>query len=261
LSWRGRSLGRLTADVTVQDNIVAVEGLRLVNGAHEGHGAMRCQTAMPQCRLSFRIDSSDASATLLDFGLAPELTAGFAAVVADLEWQPVAGQPWLAGLRGAVSLRLADGALRSWEAGPGDGESVQPFGLFAVPALVRGLDAPGSAGSPLTRERGDLHFARLEADFEVHDGEAVTSNLHFDGDAEILMRGRTGLVSRDYDQQVWVLRGEERLPAAVRRFGATPRVAAAWLSLRDLFSGGGDRARAILRLQGTWDDPMVVAGN
>ena len=88
-------------------------------------------------------------------------------------------------------------------------------------------------------------------------------DLHFDGDAEILMRGRVGMVSRDYDQQVWVLRGEERLPAAVRRFGATPRVAAAWLSLRDLFVGSGeqDRSQAVLRLQGSWDDPMVVTAN
>src|SRR4029077_7314589 len=125
------------------------------------------------------------------------------------------------------------------------------FGLLAVPALVAGLDA---------REQHDLHFARLEAHFVVQDGQANTSNLHFDGDAEILMRGRTGLASRDYDQQVWVLRGEERLPAAVRRFGATPRVAAAWLSLRGLFAGSGaqDRSQAVLRLQGSWDDPMVV---
>jgi uncharacterized protein YhdP len=108
-----------------------------------------------------------------------------------------------------------------------------------------------------------LHFAHLEADFELQDGQATTSNLHFDGDAEILMRGRIGIVSRDYDQQVWLLRGEERLPAAVRRFGATPRVAAAWLSLRDIFGGSGeqDRSRAVLRLQGSWDDPMVVTAN
>ena len=77
------------------------------------------------------------------------------------------------------------------------------------------------------------------------------------------MRGRTGLVARDYDQQVWILRGEGRLPAAVRRLGPTPRVAAAWLSLRDLFAGGEqeDKARAALHLQGTWDDPIVVASD
>jgi uncharacterized protein YhdP len=142
-------------------------------------------------------------------------------------------------------------------------ERPQPFALLAVPALVNALDAPGAAGASLTKEQPALHFDHLEADFDLADGQATTSNLHFDGDAEILMRGRIGIVSRDYDQQVWLLRGEERLPAAVRRFGATPRVAAAWLSLRDLLGGSGsqDRSRAVLRLQGTWDDPMVVTAN
>ena len=108
-----------------------------------------------------------------------------------------------------------------------------------------------------------MRFARLDGDFEFSAGVAVTSNLHFDGDAEILMRGKTGLVSRDYDQQVWILRGEGRLPAAVRRFDPTPRVAAAWLSLRDLFTGGNreESARAPFHLQGSWDAPIVVAAD
>ena len=96
---------------------------------------------------------------------------------------------------------------------------------------MSGIDQ-GTGSSPHA-----LRFSRLEGDFELSAGQATTSNLHFDGDAEILMRGRTGLVARDYDQQVWILRGEGRLPAAVRRLGPTPRVAAAWLSLRDLFAG------------------------
>src|SRR5207244_13344844 len=101
----------------------------------------------------------------------------------------------------------------------------------------------------------------MEAGCEVGIGGAPTSNLHLDGDAQILMRGRTGLVARDYDQQVWILRGEGRLPAAVRRLGPTPRVAAAWLSLRELFTGSRDEegSRASLHLQGSWDDPIVVA--
>jgi len=76
------------------------------------------------------------------------------------------------------------------------------------------------------------------------------------------MRGRTGLLAHDYDQQVWILRGEDRLPAAVRRLAPTPRVAAVWLSLRELFTGAPeDRSRAVLRLQGSWDDPVVVAAD
>jgi hypothetical protein len=278
------------------------------------------------------IDSTDAAATLAEFGFTPDLAASAASLNGDVEWHPDAEQPWLASLRGTVSMRLADGTLtnvrrvegaprvdgtpraasrdggdprsgdtRFGDARPGRGNGelseanaglsgaltdvggafitadargaeagraeadagTHPFALLAVPALVSGLDAPGAAGASLTKEQHPLHFAHLKADFELQDGQAITSNLHFDGDAEILMRGRIGIVARDYDQQVWLLRGEERLPAAVRRFGATPRVAAAWLSLRDIFGGSGsqDRSRAVLRLQGSWDDPMVVTAN
>jgi len=316
LNWKGRSLGRLSASVTTEDKLVVIDDLRLVNGTHDGHGVLRCQTTLPACRLSFTVDSSDAAATLADFGFRPDVAASAASLKGDVEWRPTADVSWLASLRGTLSMRLADGSLHSArrgagtdvddsrrgvrrgvgsDAGVGDasrGDSNAddssrgyvsrgdgnargsygggsnagdsgPFGLLAVPALVSGLEVPGAAAASLTKEQRELHFARLEADFELHDGQATTSNLHFDGDAEILMRGRVGMVSRDYDQQVWVLRGEERLPAAVRRFGATPRVAAAWLSLRDLFVGGGerDRSQAVLRLQGSWDDPMVVTAN
>ena len=68
--------------------------------------------------------------------------------------------------------------------------------------------------------------------------------------------GRIGLLASDYDAQVWVLKGEERLPAAVRGLAPGPRVAALWMSLRELFTSA-DRQRAALRLHGTWDDPMV----
>jgi uncharacterized protein YhdP len=308
LNWRGRALGRLTASVETQDNVLVVNDVRLVSTSHDGHGVLRCQTALPLCRLSFMVDSTDAAATLADFGFTPDLAASSASLNGDVEWRATGDQPWLASLRGTLSMRLADGELRtpldrsavrsSIDAGaasaltarsaghpetdPSAGgaaavesraaESVEsaastatarPFALLAVPALVGGLDVPGAAGASLTKEQRRLHFEHLEADYDLRDGQASTSNLHFDGDAEILMRGRIGLVSHDYDQQVWVLRGEERLPAAVRRFGATPRVAAAWLSLRELFGGSGtdDRSRAVLRLQGSWDDPMVVAQN
>jgi uncharacterized protein YhdP len=300
LNWRGRSLGRLTATVTAQDKVVAVDDVRLVNGTHDAHGVLRCQTPMPVCRLTFMIDSTNAAATLAEFGFTPDLVARAASLNGDVEWHPSAEQSWLASLRGTVGMRLADGTLTNvrrveetptaglrendhagaavggrdvWGADGVNADAglaalsgdagMHPFALLAVPALVSGLDAPGAAGASLTKQQRPLHFDHLEADFELQDGQATTSNLHFDGDAEILMRGRIGIVSHDYDQQVWLLRGEERLPAAVRRFGATPSVAAAWLSLRDIFGGSGsqDRSRAVLRLQGSWDDPMVVTAN
>ena len=73
------------------------------------------------------------------------------------------------------------------------------------------------------------------------------------------MRARVGLLARDYDGQAFILRGEERLPSAVRRFGPTPKVAALWMSLREWFTGSAaENARAALRLRGTWNDPIVM---
>ncbi len=260
LVWRGRSLGRLTGVLAADGGIVRIDDLRLVGAAHDARGSLHCQTESATCRLAFTVDSTDAAATLEDFGFRPDLAASQATLSGAVEWPLGTQRPWLETLRGTLSMRLADGTTRNPQAADA---GARPFALLAVPALVSALDAPEAAEAALPAPLHELRFARLEADFDLQDGEARTSDLHFDGDAEILMRGRTGLVSRDYDQQVWVLRGEERLPAAIRRFGASPRVAAAWLSLRELFTGnaGQDRSRAVLRLQGSWDDPMVVAAN
>ena len=112
---------------------------------------------------------------------------------------------------------------------------------------------------PEAMSPGELRFRSLDAEFELRDGQAYTSDLHFDGDAEILIHGRTGLLARDYDHEAWVLRGEERIPASLRRLGATPRVAAAWMALRDLVRGESpDRSRVVLHLRGSWSEPIVT---
>jgi uncharacterized protein YhdP len=237
---------------------------------------------MSTCRALFTLESSDAAATLADFGFRPDVSAARAAVSGQLQWQPDSPRPWSATLTGRLSLNLADGETlaaaasderrsrmveaatgeatigQPAESPPGMGQPTmgQPFALLAVPALVDAMKTLQPGGAPAH----DLRFTRLDADFELADGEASTSDLHFDGDAEILMRGRTGLMAEDYHHEVCVLKGEDRYPAAVRRFAPTPRVAAAWLTLRDLFAATGEaRPRALLHLQGSWDDPIVVS--
>jgi uncharacterized protein YhdP len=145
-------------------------------------------------------------------------------------------------------MRLEDGTVGS----AGDAAGV-PFALLSVPALLAGL-SPESTDQPPA-----LRFSQFSADYQVRDGQAATRGLHFDGDAEILVRGRVGLSDEDYDEQAWILRGEDRLPAAVRHLGPSPRVAALWLSLRELFGANAAApARAALRLRGPWSAPIVT---
>ena len=96
-------------------------------------------------------------------------------------------------------MRHEDGTMGS----AGDGAGI-PFALLSVPALLAGLSPELTELHPPV-----LRFSLFSADYHVRDGEAVTPGLHFDGDAEILVRGRVGLSSGDYDQQAWILRGED----------------------------------------------------
>ena len=213
--------------------------MHLAGDNEDTRGTLHCRDGA--CRLQFSLDSHDAAATLSAFGFRPDLGASHAQLQGELQW-PQQALASLATLDGRLHMQLEQGVTRAAGA---DAAGV-PFALLAVPALTAGM-SPG------------LNFSRLTADFVLHDGQAMTSDLHFDGDAEILVRGRTGLLAHDYDEQAWILRGEERLPAAVRRLGPTPKVAAVWLSLRELFTGSAtDRSRAALRLRGTWDDPIVT---
>ncbi|HEX4648252.1 MAG TPA: DUF3971 domain-containing protein [Steroidobacteraceae bacterium] len=250
LQWQGRSLGSLRAQLATGPESFDAIGLELAGPSGESEGSVHCRDAA--CRVRFSLDSRDAAATLRAFGFRPDLTASHARLEGELQW-PQQGAPSLATLDGRLHMQLEQGVTRSGAAGAGG----SPFALLIVPALTAGLRAENRDGI-----LPELGFSRLTADFAVHGGQATTSNLHFDGDAEILVRGRTGLLGHDYDEQAWILRGEERLPAAVRRLGATPKVAAVWLSLRELFSGpAADRTRAALRLRGTWEEPLVISAD
>jgi len=244
LQLAGHSLGRLAGTLAARPGGLEVSELRLAGIA--GDAQLNAHCADSACQARFSLTSADAAATLTAFGFRPEVSAGAARLEGELRWSPLAPLP-LATLAGHLHMQLSDGLVH-----PGAGEGVR-FALLSVPALLAGNTAGGANDSPRP-----LAFARLTADFELQNGEASTAGLHFDGDAEILVRGRVGLAAGDYDEQAWVLHGEERLPAPLRRLEPTPRVAALWLSLRDWFAGA-ERSRAALRLQGPWDEPVVTS--
>ncbi|TLZ29517.1 MAG: hypothetical protein E6K25_09335 [Gammaproteobacteria bacterium] len=239
LQWQGHSLGRFDALLAAQADALEVSELHLAGDNEDTRGTLQCRDGV--CRLQFSLESRNAAATLSAFGFRPELDASHGRLQGELQW-PQQAPSSLATLDGRLHMQLEQGVTRAAGA-PAAGV---PFALLVVPALTKGM-SPG------------LSFSSLTADFVLHDGQATTSDLHFDGDAEILVRGRTGLLAQDYDEQAWILRGEERLPATVRRLGPTPGVAAVWLSMRELFNGSAaDRSRAALRLRGTWVEPIVT---
>ncbi|HTV50954.1 MAG TPA: AsmA-like C-terminal region-containing protein, partial [Steroidobacteraceae bacterium] len=274
VSWAGRSLGSLRAHLHTAGDALSIDAVRLSNDAEALEASLHCESVSVPCRLAFKLDSVDAATTLRDFGLRADVSAERAALQGELTWPRELllseRSPW-ASASGTLSLSLHDGAVPSARAPSG-----QPFALLAVAELLRdsahgtrsvasAAVAPAGAAAPADSAaeaaRDGVRFTQLSASYRVHDGSAFTSDLQLDGDAEILMSGRIGLLAQDYDCRAWVLRGEERLPAAVRRFASTPHVAAAWMAWRDLFSGSApsEQLRSALRLSGSWQAPRIEA--
>jgi uncharacterized protein YhdP len=251
------SLGLLTGTVVPEAKGIVLSDLHLKKPALKGAGSLQCADDLASCHAEFTLDSTDVATSLADLGFRPDLSAARGSLSGEIAWQPQPDAPWLKSATGTLTMRFDDGVARRAESSPG-----RPLALLVVPALLNSRTEAGGAAlsaSDVAADSGELKFKRLDAHFELHDGQATTSDLHFDGDAEILVRGRTDLLARDYDHEAWVLRGEERLPASLRRLASAPRVAAAWLTLRELIGGdSSDRSRIVLRLRGSWDEPVIT---
>ena len=252
------ALGVLSGTLLPDPRDVVFSDLQLTKQSLSGTGSLRCAADLATCRGEFQLESSDTAATLADLGFRTDLSATRGALSGEISWQPRLEGPWLESAAGTLSMRFEDGTARR----PPDDATGRPLALLAVPALLNGISRHTAASGVAMADgaaTGELKFKRLEAHFQLREGQATTSDLHFDGDAEILVRGRTGLLTRDYDLEAWVLKGEERLPASMRRLASAPRVAAAWLTLRELIGGDAtSRSRIVLRLRGPWNEPVVT---
>src|SRR5207302_917197 len=181
----------VTAEAAPGGGTLELESAGLAGRNEDSHGSLHCQDG-GGCRAEFSLDSRDAASTLAAFGFRPELAASRARLTGELEW-PQAASPSLATLAGSLHMRLERGVTRTAAAAEGG----VPLALLTVPALTAGMRAENRDGVLPA-----LGFSRLTAEFELRDGQA-TVDLHFDGDAEILVRGRTGLLAHDHDEQAW----------------------------------------------------------
>jgi uncharacterized protein YhdP len=249
LRVQSESVGLLTGILVTSGSEITLRNVQWSKDAIDGEGSVRCAERLSTCTAQFAINTDSAARALAAMGYRPDVAATSGTLTGQITWEPRPSGTWIDTASGKVRMRLDDGIARTAVTTSGE-----PFPLLTVPALLTAMSRPGQ--EPMAS--GELRFRTLDADFELRDGEAYTSNLHFDGEVEILVRGRTGLLARDYDHEAWVLRGEERIPSSLRRLAATPRVAAAWMALRDLVGAdSADRSRVVLHLHGSWSEPVV----
>jgi uncharacterized protein YhdP len=199
--------------------------------------------------LNVLIASTDVHDTLNAFNYSPFMQAKHAEVKGRLSWPGGLDAKWLKKATGRLTLHADQGQLLKLEPGAG-----RVLGLFSLSALPRrlSLDFTDLTGTGLT-------FDTIHGDFDLHDGNAYTSNLLVSGPAtEIGLAGRTGLEAHDYDQTV-VVTGKlgASLPVAGALAGG-PIGAAAVLLFSQIFKEPlKGVTRGYYRITGSWEEPVV----
>jgi uncharacterized protein (TIGR02099 family) len=168
----------------------------------------------------------------------------------DASWPGSPSALALANMQGTLKVNVSDGRIP--EVPPGMGRL---FGLVSLAELPRRL----------TLDFGDvfgkgLAFDAITGDFTLADGNATTDNLVIQGPAaRISITGRTGLRSRDYDQQVTVVPHVGNSLPIVGAVVAGPIGAAAGIAMQGLLGKGLNRAAgARYHVGGSWDKPVMT---
>ena len=205
-----------------------------------------------QSRFKIRMVSEDLGRMLSGLGFAGVIAGGQTLAEIDAQWR---GAPYafaLERLSGSITVSIGQG--RFLDVDPGAGRI---FGLLSLRELPRRL----------TLDFRDLFqagmsFDRIEGRFQLADGNAWTENLTVRGPAaDILIIGRTGLASRDYDQQVMVAPRMSGMLPVIGGLAAGPVGAAAGFLAQGMVTQGDDiesASRVHYSIAGSWEKPVVA---
>lgn len=203
-------------------------------------------------QFKIRMTSENLGRMLTGLGFAGVIEGGQTLAEIDARWQ---GAPYAFSLdrvNGTIDVSVGHG--RFLDVDPGAGRI---FGLLSLRELPRRL----------TLDFRDLFqsgmsFDRIEGRFELSDGNAWTDNLTVRSPAaDVLIIGRTGLASRDYDQQVMVAPHMSGMLPVIGGLAAGPVGAAAGFLAQGVVQGGSDiekSSRVHYSIAGSWERPVVA---
>ena len=212
-----------------------------------GSGDWERSATDEQSRFKLRFSSEDLGQMLASLGFAGHVSGGQTLAEIDASWVGAPTEFGLARLNGALQVWVGNG--RFLEINPGAG---RVFGLLSVRELPRRL-----ALDFRDLFQTGMSFNEISGNFSFAGGNAYTKDLRVKAPAaDILLTGRTGLISRDYDQKALV---SPKVGGGLPIVGALalgPAGAAAGLLAQGMLES--ERALAIrYTITGSWDRPEV----
>jgi uncharacterized protein YhdP len=215
-----------------------LEQMTLANGPLQlkAGGQWRRAEERSNAALRFDLSTGDVGALLKAFAYAPNLEGENSHFSGELEWPlSASGLRW-ENAKGHIAADVSDGQLRAVQ--PGVGRVLGLVNFYAIPRrlMLNFRDVVGQG----------LSFDHIKGNFQLGEGVATTSDLSIAAPSlRMEVRGRVGLIARDYDQRITALLGG-------------PAVGALVLLAQELLDKPLDQATQLsYRVTGSWDNPKV----
>lgn len=199
--------------------------------------------------LTLDYSSRDAGAMLGALGFLRLIEGGATHGQLSLRWPGAPGAFEWAGADGQLSVHV--GQARVLEVEPGAGRL---FGLLSLTEIPRRLSLDFSDFF-----KSGFAFNQMAGSFRIERGNAITDDFRIDApSAQILLRGRTGLAARDYDQTMEVLpKAGSMLPAIGAIAGGPAGAAVGAVAQAVLRQPLKEMTRTTYRVTGPWAEPVI----
>lgn len=202
-----------------------------------------------QSRFTIQFSAEDLGRMLRALGFSEMIAGGQTLARIEAAWNGAPTEFRMDRLGGSLAIEVGNGRILDVEPGAG-----RIFGLLSLRELPRrlALDFRDFFAQGLS-------FDRIVGRFELTEGNAWTQDLKISSpSADILVVGRTGLASRDYDQQVIVQPRMGNVLPLVGALAGGPAGAAVGFVAQGVLAPGIEGVNRIdYSIDGSWDQPRV----
>lgn len=240
LTWSKESSGITIDNLTLVGDNIDLSGQGYWRLTPKGHGT----------GLNLQMKTPSLGALQHNLGLTTGIEKAPTKVEAELYWPTSPLEMGAEQLYGSLWLDVGKGSADNVDPGVG-----RLIGLFSLNAL----------GKRLALDFSDLFskgmaFDSIQGNFVLNDGDAYTTDLALlSTAAKVEIRGRTGLSSRTYDQQVVVTPHVSATLPLVGALAINPTVGVALAVTQQLFGQHFDRiAMRTYEVTGSWDNPQFI---
>ncbi|VAW34280.1 hypothetical protein MNBD_GAMMA01-1239 [hydrothermal vent metagenome] len=210
---------------------------------------LRNQGERGSSKFNIIMTSPDIAKFLEKLGFAAPISQAKTIIDMQAQWQDFPSQFEIKNISGTMRVEIGKGEVV--DAKPGMGRILGLFSLTNLPRRLI-LDFKDVFGKGLT-------FQSMQGDFTLKDGVAHTDAFVIDSSsAQIIITGKTGLASQDYDQMVVVIPRVGRILPTIGVIAGGAVGAAAGFLVQGMFRKGlKNIGKIVYKVTGSWDEPII----